>query len=58
MTLVTAYSMSRKGLELTSHTASTADILLALLSSHPVQPVRNAAYYAMQHLMDSLKVRH
>ena len=56
MALVTACCMSNKGAALTPDLKRTADILFALLSSHPVQPVRNAAYYAMQHLLDSLQV--
>lgn len=57
MALVAALSMSHKGLAPISGMKKTANILLALLSSHPVQLVRNAAYYALQHLLDSLQVR-
>ena len=56
MALVTAWVMSNEGAAFTQDIQRTADILLALLSSHPMQPVRNAAYYAMQHLLDSLQV--
>ena len=57
MALVTALSLSKKGAALTPDVKRTADILQGVLSSHPVQPVRNAAYYAMQHLMDSFQVQ-
>ncbi|CAL5221486.1 g3687 [Coccomyxa viridis] len=55
MALVTALSLSNKGVTLTLDVKRTGDVLLGLLSSHPVQPVRNAAYYAMQHLLDSFQ---
>lgn len=58
MALVTALSLSNKGVTLTLDVKRTGDVLLGLLSSHPVQPVRNAAYYAMQHLLDSFQVRY
>ncbi len=58
MALMTALSLSSKGIALTPDVRRSADILLGLLSSHPVQPVRNAAYYAMQHLLDSFQVLH
>jgi len=56
MVLVTARSISSKAMPLTTAVNRIADILMAVLSSHPMQTVRNAAYYAMQHLLDCLKV--
>ena len=56
MVLVTARSISSKAMPLTTGVNRTADILMAVLSSHPMQTVRNAACYAMQHLLDCLKV--
>lgn len=56
MVLVTARSIASKAMPFTTAVNRTADILMEVLSSHPMQTVRNAAYYAMQHLLDCLKV--
>ena len=44
------------GLTLTAHVRGTAQLLASVLSTLPVQAVRNAAFYAMQHLLDCLAV--
>lgn len=54
---VAAVSLSRKGVPLTGLARRTANLLTAVLSLHPAQAIRNAAYYAMQHLLGSFKVR-
>ena len=43
-------------LTLTVNVRGTAQLLASVLSTRPVQAVRNAAYYAMQHLLDCLSV--
>lgn len=43
-------------LTLTVNVRGAAQLLASVLSTHPVQAVRNAAYYAMQHLLDCLSV--
>ena len=44
------------GLTLTANVRGTARLLASVLSTLPVQAVRNAAFYAMQHLLDCLAV--
>ena len=44
------------GLTLTANVRGTAQLLASVLSTLPVQAVSNAAFYAMQHLLDCLAV--
>ena len=54
--LVAATSLALHDVPMTAGAEKTAQLLTAVLSSHPVQAVCNAAYYAMDYLLDSLQV--
>ena len=54
--LVAATSLTLHDVPMAAGAEKTAQLLTAVLSSHPVQAVCNAAYYAMDYLLDSLQV--